>query len=143
MELDDGRLFGDQPGDDDAIRIVKDAISNLPQQDRDIYQRILRDCELHGRSIRLKTLPTERRFNIARALLTLLKTGEYHDDLVLALTRHITGKPHTTISQALASLTVQQSRTFAWLAMLLVQGSVELQYHPETNTFGIKEEINV
>lgn len=146
MELTDGegRVLGDQPGDLDALEIIKNRISNLPQADRDLYRHIMRICETEGGcSISLKVLPTEKRFNIARGLTTLFRTGDFHPDLVTALTRHVTGNQIHHIGRAIASLTLQQSRTFAWIANMLVWGDAELVYDHNNNTFHIKETLNV
>jgi hypothetical protein len=140
---DEGRVMGDQIGDQDALNIIRDAISNLPRADRDRYRAIMAACEDAGCSIQMRLLPTEFRFNIARGLLTLFKTGDFHTDLVTAITRHVTGKRIDEIGRAISSLNLQQSRTFAWIAMWLVQGGAELIYHHETNQFTIKETINV
>ena len=140
---DEGRVLGDQPGDLDALTIIREAISNLPAADRDQYRAIMAACEDAGCSIQLRLLPTEFRFNVARGLLSLFKTGDFHTDLVTAVTRHVTGNRIDEVGWAISSMTLQQSRTFAWIALWLVQGGAELVYHHETNQFSIKEEINV
>jgi len=142
MELE-GRVLGDQPGDLDALNILRNKIFDMSRTDRDRYKRIMDLCEEGGTSISLKVLPTEKRFNVVRGLLTLFGSGDYHDDLVTAITRHVTGNTIKHVGRAIASLTVQQSRTFAWICMYLVNGTAELVYDSNNNTFTIKEEINV
>jgi len=143
VELNEGRVLGDQTGDTDALNLIKDAISNLNPADRNMYRQVMRSCEDAGGSISLKVLPTEKRFNIARGLLTLFKTGDYHKDLVTAIVRHVTGNPFQDVGRAIASLTLQQSRTFAWITILLTDGNMELEYNPTNQQFTIKETINV
>ena len=144
---DEGRLLADpdtgQPGDQDALNIIRDKIANLSPRDRGQYRAVMAACENAGASIQLRLLPTEFRFNVARGLLSLFNTGDFHTDLVTAITRHVTGNRLHEVGKAIGSMTLQQSRSFAWIAMMLADGHLTLVYHPETNQFSIKEEIHV
>lgn len=126
--LDEGR-FVDQPTID-ALRAKFDSL--LPEQQKQIADWA-REAHAADRNVSLQLKPSERRFNIARAMIELATTWEGDSDAVPAVIRTVTPLD-TTVGATLGSLTIDQAES------LIVHSDALSKYGTLSYTFdGVAE----
>ena len=88
--------------------------------------------------------PTERRIGIARILLEIAENdGHVDKDLVRSICELRTGKKYNTAGEALADLSWVDAERVWSSFQDIYNNRVQLEYHPKTNNYTIKEYSNV
>jgi hypothetical protein len=113
----------------------------------DANKQIIRDLTAQAEQhdpISLAAKPSMRRLLIGRIMVRMAEIDGIIDrDALLAVCEHATKSMYHTTAEALSDLDWIQAER-AWnLVEALAEGVTDLEYHPTTNTFTIKETTNV
>jgi hypothetical protein len=128
----------------DVYNDMATSIQTLPPEQREILNRVAKEANssLYG-SISLKQLPSRRRWEIARALVSWLRAG-WDDELFVAALVHIGAPcvdtpadvsfagpgrpPGTPLGALVAQLSIDQAKALGDLAQALLGGEVFVEY---------------
>lgn len=138
----EGRIMGSVEGDAELLADIRRRIGNLDQDDQTKYRLLMAACQSAGQSISLKDKPTEKRYDIARGILSLLEAGCYDPDLVPAICGKVTGTRKPDAGRAIRDLEPRHTAGFAWICGLVANGTIGIRYDTTTDKFNLEEETS-
>ena len=94
------------------------------------------DAAKAGYSFSITQLASKRRFEIGRALMSLIEGGCWDDDLVRAVVAHVADdpavlQPGIPLGTAIGALSADQAARFAHLADCFGVGSLTIEFDPD------------
>ena len=133
------------PSQVDEGPIIDDAATLLAMSHRfqrlgegvGIIRTLAADAAKAGYSFSITQLASTRRFEIGRALMSLIEGGCWDDDLVRAVVAHVAGGPAwrigygPSLGEAVGALSAAQAAYFAHLADCFGVGTLTIEFDPD------------
>ena len=132
------------PSQVDEGPIIDDAATLLAMSHRfqalgegvGIIRQLAADAAKAGYSFSITQLSSTRRFEIGRALMSLIEGGCWDDDLVRAVVAHVADdpavlQPGIPLGTAIGALSAHQAARFAHLADCFGAGTLTIEFDPD------------